>query len=265
MSSPERIAIVLGLFLGARELHESGMIHPEPAPGPLTGIPFGPAVPTVTHAGSIQIAERLGLFKWHPLISVPDKGTPGRKKSIAFPLLHDLVWYFDDGQPYALNWTVKARPEDFERPFEGSHLRRRPTVQDIEKARARVAIEEAVFREVNVRTVRVAASDIPKQVWFNLKSAYMAHALQPDLDPALQEDYLDTLRARMHAGVPAFETLIYFLNRWGGTFEDYRALLYRAVWERKLDVDLWTPINIDQPLKPAQRSVSQHFATWTSR
>ena len=80
MSTPERYAVLLGLYGGpVGELHEGRMIHSEPASGPLTGYAPASAYPMVSHSGTIEVADRLGLLRWHPTIQVPDKADSKQK------------------------------------------------------------------------------------------------------------------------------------------------------------------------------------------
>lgn len=263
MSGPEQDAIVLGFYGGAKELHESGMLHPEPALGPLANYPAARGLPILGHRGTIQIAEDLGVMKWHPSIQVQDPNRPGCKKWIAFPLLNDLLWYFHGpSQPFCVNWTVKATPEDFERPFAGGFLKRRPGPNAVEDALARHAVEEMLFREVDVPTIKVAGTDIPRHVALNLRALYKWQGQKADVHDDHRDDVVEILRARMQMGVPVFETLRHFMNRYGGTYHDYQVILNQAIWKRQLNVDLWTPINMDQPLRPAEKDVLEHFAPW---
>ena len=266
MSDPERIAVLLGLYAGAKELHESSMLHPEPGPGPLIGYPAAHGLQILSHRGTIQIAEHLGVIKWHPSIRVPDPNRPGHTKWIGFPLLNDLLWYFDSPpQPYCVNWTVKDTPEDFQRPFAGGFLKKRLGPNAVDDVLARHAVEEMLFRDVDVPTIKVSGTDIPRHVGLNLRALYKWQRQKADMQDDQRDDVIEILRARMQMGVPVFETLRHFMNRYGGTYYDYQVVFNQAIWQRKLDVDLWTPINMDQPLRPGSKDVLQHFAAWFQR
>jgi hypothetical protein len=267
MSLPEKEALLVGLHAGlAGELHESRMLPPEPSAGPLAGYQPAAGLPVEGHRGTIQIAEMLGEIKHHPTVSVPANDGLKRKKTIAFPLLGDLLWYFHDEQgPYCVNWTVKLTPEDFDRPFNAARLSPQQRIEAEAAHIARGRVEDELYRQVNVPTIHVASSDIPKHVALNLRQLYVWQSRYANLEVELQEEVVETLIARIPKGVPMFETLRFFLNRFGGTFYDYQVVLYQAIWTRKLRVDLWTPVNIDQPVHPQEKDFMKFFAQWFKR
>ena len=264
MSIPEKNALLLGLYSGlALELHEGRMLPPEPSAGPLAG--FKPAEGQVLsgHRGTIQVAERLGVIKFHPTIKIKDSKT-GQRRTIGFPLLGDLLWYLkDDAGFYAVNWSVKQSPEDFDKPHGGSGRRPKPDAE--EAHRARQLVETEMYREVDVPTIPVANTDIPTAVSANLRQLFAWQDRTSNIEPDARQDIIETLRARIPREVPVFETLRYLLNRHGGAFYDLQGVLYQAIWRREIAVDLWTPFNIDRPIRPETRSVVVHFAQWFRR
>lgn len=267
MSVPEKNAFLLGTYVGLfRELHEGRMLAPEPAPGPLSGYPWGEGAAVVGHIGTIQIAEKLGVMKWHPTVSVPESSGSKKRKIIAFPLLGDLLWYLHDEQgPYCVNWTIKQSPEDFHRPH---GARRNSTIESAEQEeaqQARLAIEIELYREVDVPTIAVANTDIPAHVSLNLRQFYVWQDRTANFEEEQQTEIVGTLQARIPRGVPVFETLRSLMARHGGAFYDYQVVLYQAIWRRHLPIDLWIPFNIDQPIHPEQRNVVKHFAQWFKR
>lgn len=264
MSNPERHACLLGLFAEfADELHEGRMLRPEPGPGPLSG--YGPAegLPIVLQRGTIEVSDSLGLLKWHPRVTVPDKNQPNRKVTIAFPMLGDLLWYVPTPPPpRCINWTVRAAPEDFELPFSGKWPSRTPKPEDIEAAKARALVEEVDYADASVPTLRVVESEIPWHLRHNLRFLYKMLRHDCTLDEGLRADFIGQMRIRLDKDVPPIETIIAFGGRYGGAMEEYRAALFHAIWRKELRVDLLTPISTDAPLRPTTADIGQLFAHW---
>jgi hypothetical protein len=267
MSPAELAAFLVGMYSGrAKELHESRMLPPEPSPGPLSGYAPAEGLPVVGHEGTIQIAERLGVLDLHPLVRIPVE--PGSKKTrlVAHPLLGDLLWYFQDSLgPYCGNWTIKETPEDFDFPFNATRIPKAKLAAAIEAQQARTAIEAELYRQVNTPSIHIAHTDIPRHVELNLRHLYPQQSREVNLEKDLRADFIHTLNARIQKGVPVFETILHMMRNHGGTMYDYRSAFFQAVWQRQIRVDLWIPINIDQPIHPEERDVVKHFAQWFKR
>lgn len=229
----------------------------------MAGFHLADGQPPASHQGTIQAAERLGLLKYHPTINVPDPAT-GKKKVIAFPLLGDLLWFFRDQDGcFPVNWTIKNTTEDFEKPH--GHNKKRPDPQAEEAHQARIAIEVEMYRDAGIRTIQVANSDIPKEVSENLRQMFAWQNRVANVEDQLRVEIVETLNARIPTGVPVFETLRHLLSRHGGTFHDLQVVLYQAIWQRQIKIDLWTPFNIDQPVRPEAKSLITHFFQWFKR
>lgn len=267
MGLPEMSAILVGLKSGlAKELHEGRMLPPEPGPGPLSGYPYSEATEVQGHPGAIQVAESLGVIEHHPTVTVPCNDGHRKTKTIAFPLLGDLLWYLEDqAGSFPVNWTIKRTTEDFDRPFNSKKLSAQQLAEAVEAQQARDAIETELYRRCGVPTHHIAESDIPQAVVLNLRALYPWQERTAHLEPELQEEVVETLRARMPREVPVFETLRYFLGRYGGTLHDYLVVLNQAIWKDALRIDLWSPFNVDRPLRPEVKSFLEYFGRWFKR
>lgn len=267
MSPGELNAFLLAMHTGrVKELHESRLLAPEPSPGPLCGYALAEGLPVHGHEGTIQIAERLGMLHMHPLVRIPV--APGSKKTrlVAYPLLGDLLLYLADSVgPYCVNWTIKETPEDFDMPFNATRIPKAKLSEAIEAQQARTAWEAELYRQVKTPSIHLANTDIPRHVALNLRQLYVHQPREVNLDPALRSDFIETLNARIARNVPVFETVRHMMSHHGGTMYDYQSAFYQAVWQRQIRVDLWTPINIDQPIHPEERDVVSHFSQWFKR
>ena len=264
MSDPERYAVLLGLYGGqVGELHEGRMIHCEPAAGPLTGYEPANSYPMVGHSGTIEVADRLGLLRWHPTIQVPDKADSKKKVTVAYPLLGDLLWYFHlPTRIRCVNWTVKDEDEDFETPFEGEWPEKKPTTNQIEVAKARPLIEAATYLEVKVPTVRVALASIPLHLRENLRSVFKHQRHPCALDESLRQDFIGDLCLHLPNTVSIFETTRAYLSRHGGTLYDYKLAANHAIWSKQLRIDLTRPFCFDVPVRPAPTDMLSQFRSW---
>lgn len=267
MSDPEKHAMLLGMHLGRPiELNEGRMLVREPCAIRLSQHPKAAALPAVRLRGTVQVAEALGALDSHPRVSVSDPSRARGRLTVPYPLLGDLLWIFEDDQgPYPLNWTVKGRPEDFERPAFRRSSRRAGTRAEELAVQARQAIEETYYRDGNVPTVRVTGVDIPPPVVNNLRQVYLWHDRTTCLRGDRRKELVELLRAHMTMQIPPFETLRDGAATEGWEMRNGVAVLFQAIWRRELRVDLWEPININWPLRPEEKDPRAHFAAWFAR
>lgn len=258
MSEPELYAYLLGSWLDIFiDLHEGRMLHPEPSPGFLVGCPGAEQIYVGSHNGTIRAAERLGLLQFHPLIK-SDQGW------IAFPLLSDLLFFArDEAGVYAINWCIKNEPSDFVHAFkEHSPMARG---KSDEAHQARLLIEAEVYRDARIRTIHIALSDIPKALRENLRTLYPFLFRDKSLPEALRQNFIETIRERIPKQVPLNQTIATFVSRQGGAFHDYAIALNQAIWNMEVRCDLCRPLQIDLPLRPAQKNIEKMFDLWCRR
>ena len=258
MSAPELYAYLLGNWLGCFvDLHEGRMLHPEPSPGFLVGGPFDVQTYVGSHSGTICVAERLGLLKFHPTIK-------SERGEIAYPLLGDLLYFAkDNAGAYAVNWCIKNEPNDFIQGFKGTGAK--SSGKSNEAHIARLLIEEEVFSEARIRTIQIALSDIPKPLRENLRLMYpYLSRTRSILDP-LKSEFIEAINHRIPKQVPLIETIRAFASKHGGAVTEYLDLIYPAIWRMEIKCDLNRPIQIDLPLKPIQKDIKRMFDNWTKR
>lgn len=264
MGNPERYALLLGFYSGlVGELHEGRMIHSEPASGPMTGYEPAKGIPMVGHSGTINVADRLGLLRWHPTIQVPDKADATKKLTVGYPLLGDLLWYLHlPGRIRCVNWTVKDKEEDFEKPYEGSWPPRRISASQVEAARARVLIEEATYLEAKVPTIRVALELIPVSLRENLRAIYKFLRYPCALDENLRRDFIGDINLRLSDCTSIFETARGYLSKYGGTLNEYQKAANQAIWNKEVRINLNQSFCFDQPVRPEPAKMLSKFAQW---
>jgi len=196
-------------------------------------------------------------------VRVPESEGSKKLKTIAYPLLGDLLWFFHLPEGVRLvNWSVKDEPEAFGRPFAGQWPQKPVTSEDIDAANARHLIEAEAFREVGTPTVQVTLAEIPKMLRDNLVAIYKPIPHPCRLDQDLRKDFIDEIRLGMMKGDRPLEVLRTHLSKYGWTLADYHLALLRAIWRRELKVDLTKAVCMDAPLHPERKTVVEMFSRW---
>ena len=259
MSEPELGAFLLAEWLDRFfELHEGRMLHPEPSPGFLIGCPLMDQTYVAAHPGTLQVADELGLIKYHPIFR------SAGKPPIAFPMLADLLLFGRDSNGiYPVNWCIKNELEDFDKAFKRLSPGERKK-SDVAH-QARLEIEEKLFFIAKIRTIHIAGKDMPPQLVANLRQIYPS-AYQPrNLPNNLVADFLAAIRERIPNRVPLHETFIAFTRRHGGSMYDYRTEFQRAIWTKEVRCDLGRPLQMDRPLTPEKERIEDRYEMWCAR
>ncbi|MCF5710782.1 transposase [Pseudomonas syringae] len=173
----------------------------------------------------------------------------GEITRLPYNYVGDLLLYLQaqNGQPYAINWTIKISGSDF-------HEKRRSEIKglahqksDREKARLRHLLEREYYADAGIRTLALSLDDIPDMVVANLDLLYGYHDLPIDIDASLLNDYSAELLEKSVQGIPPALVAIEYAKRWGHR-DLLLARIYQEIWCRKLLVNLNKPILVDKPL-----------------
>jgi hypothetical protein len=248
LSTPEKVFMQLALYHpDLVDLHEQKMLWPVDAAHPLRGHPLMKGVFSPSHRGTMAIAKGLGFKHYEIAVEIPD----GRRVKMLYPYQGDILLYLMGGQgvPYALNWTVKDRKEAFgERRLS---IAKTPIQQhkDRSHAQLRVELEKAYYASAGIRTVQVSLDAVDPTVVANLDLLFSTHLLPMSLDATLVSDFSAALLDAVKEGEPVAYVAIEYAKRWGNR-DQFIAMIYRDIWERKLPVDFFRPILIDQPFTP---------------
>jgi hypothetical protein len=264
LSTAERNAALLGLYHpSVVGLQEQRMLSPEPAPHPLwtfegidrTGLPH--------LRGVIEVAERLGFLDILPRIQVDHPENPGQKITVVFPWIGDLLWAIrsDEGGVFCVNWSIKDKRGDFGRPAPRRDGRpRTPGVN--ESVLARHLIEKTLYEDVSIRTIPVAGKDIDEELSDNLRQLFLHHRRELGLSREQQEEILHRFRIAMEEDITPGEVITSFVERGRFSVDQCRSLLYQAIWNRQILVDLFSPILINRPLRHQVRDPIGVYADW---
>lgn len=264
LSTPERNAALLGLYhpqvVG---LQEQRMLSPMFAQHPLWTWPGIDRTTLKPLSGVIDVADRLGYLKQLPLVWVPHPTAPDHKMSVVLPWCGDLLWALNTPANgiCCINWTVKGNHEDFIRPL-APLQQKRPAPRLSQALLARHEIEAAYYCDAGIRTVRVAGDDIDAHVVANLRQLFNHHRRPLALRPDQRQEILEKYRTALQLGVPPSDVIELLVGRGRYSVHQCRSLLYQAIWNRELRVDLFRPVLINRPLRPEERDVADVYAAW---
>lgn len=261
LSRSEFHAALLALFHpGLFDLHEQKLLSPVPAPHPLSGHPRVATSGLPTHAGTVKVAERLGVLKKHPKLVLTN--ADGLPEWVPFPYVGDLLLFlYGDEGAYCINWSVKLTPEDFQRrgPLRFGRLRRQgPDASAI----LRNEIEQAYYADAGIPTYRIAGTEIDLQLAANLRRIYPSHAFDPGIAPEQSDQIIQVLQEAVGT-ISTIQTVLHHIGR-AHRLEQHivRGILFRAIWERKVRFDLFDPLLIDRPLKSPKVDPLTRYADW---
>lgn len=262
LSLGEAAAALLALYHPKlRELHEQKMLAPWATPHPLSGFPGSRQVGLPPLNGLIDVAERLGCLSLLPRVRVKNPESPDNPLTHVFPYVGDFLLFLakDDGEIHCINWSVKDTDISFKRKFAASGKKSQKEETTI---LARHEIEETYYGDANIRTVRLASNNINQDVVANLKQLFLNHRTKISLTESQRNQILDSFRIALDAGIPAHEVIRSVCARGAVTPHDCRTVLWRAIWERELRVDLFQPIPINRPLRHERQDVLEVYSAW---
>lgn len=260
LSLGEAAAAILALYhSNLVELHEQKMLSPWPTPHPLSGFPENRQVGLPSHRGLIDVAEQLGHLKVLPRVTVT-QSDPTNPLVQIFPYVGDFLLFMSkqDGTRYCVNWSVKDTCSSFKRPF--GTLKRQG--EEPATILARHQIEEAYYQDAHIRTVRIASDTINKDVAANLTQLFLNHRTRISLSESQRGDILDKFRIAMDVGIPPHEVILGVCARGTVTPHECRTVLYQAIWNRELRVDLFRPVLPNLPLRTEKRDVLEVYEDW---
>jgi hypothetical protein len=263
LSLGEAAAAILALYHPKlHELHEQKMLAPWATPHPLIGFPGSLKIDLPALKGLIEVADRLGYLKILPRVSVDNPADPHNPSVQIFPYLGDFLLYIarDDGQHYCVNWSIKDTEASFKKSSFGAPTRKKEG--EPVTVLARHQIEEAYYQDVGIRTVRIASDEIDKNVVANLKQLFLNHRFKIALTESQRNQILDKFRIAQDVRIPPHEVILEVCARGAITSHECRTVLYQALWNRELRVDLFRPVLINQPLRPERQDVLDVYADW---
>lgn len=267
LSLQERFAAMLAIHHPRLdELHEQKMISVDPRPHPMFGHARAAGLELAPVRGSVDVAERLGCLAIHPTVWIEIPESSGQRICVPFPYIGDLLLFmWDELGPYCINWTIKMRQEDFT-CSQSSVVRKRKPEADEYKAWARHEIERVYYADCGIQTVRIASeTDIDKNVSANLTHLFCWNAHPLEIHPDQRAEMLRLYERALAQGIPPLDIFGQIMMRYHCSDSDAKAVLYQAIWARRLRVDLFRPILPNRPLRPEQCDVLEFYGKWFRR
>lgn len=257
LSTPERVFTQLALFNPrVFDIHEQKMLYPGQHLNPLNGHPLATGANLHPVLGTLAIATRIGFD--HAKVVVEDAN--GQRRWLPHPYLGDLLLYLkgEDGNPLAVNWTIKLSESDFGERGRGRVKTLLQQRRDQEHIQLRNLLEEEYYLSAGIRTSKLSMDVIDPIVVANLDLLYGSHDLLIDLDKRLLEDYSNEIQEVSNFGLPVAPVAIKYGQKWGRR-DLFLAKIYQDIWNRNLKVDLFEPILIDHPLNVGGRDVLETY------
>ncbi len=131
--------------------------------------------------------------------------------------------------------------------------------------RARHEIELAYYRDADIRSEAIAGDEIDDVVSENLLRSNCYAVRELRLSSTQIEDIEGVLGVSLEAGLPPAIAIDRLCRKGRITSEEGRTVFYQAIWHRRLRVDLFTEILIDQALYPETTDVLDFYADWFAR
>jgi hypothetical protein len=220
LSRAEAAAALLAMYHpDLVDLHEQRMLSRWPAMHPLESYPRYTSGPLPGVAGTLKVSERLDVLAMHPRITARDGH--GALKQIAYPLIGDLLLYLRRKAVLrCLNWNIKTESRHFREP--PPEARRTP--RNLEKALARIAVEDAYYADAEIRTHYIAGVDIDREVKRNLHLIYPYAHQSVRISESETRSVLAQYHAAIHHGIPISEVMLVLMQRHHYSEFDLRTL-----------------------------------------
>jgi len=265
LSPNERaVALVVIRHRCCFEFHEQKMLSPEPSTHPLFGHRQGMGLKLPPVRGTLDVADRLGFIDIHPIVRACDPKQPESSKSLPSPYIGDLlVFYCDELGPYLINYTVKDKAVDFARTYQ--HARRDPE-KDAYLAHARHEIEKAYYADAGIRTIRVAAKEDIDPIVFQNLDHVATKSVQPiDITPEQESVIVDLFIQAQYRGIPPYDMFEAHQRKLRCDWSTAYIVLARAIWQRRLRVDLFRPVLPNWPLNAEEVDIFDKYGNWFQR
>ena len=164
-----------------------------------------------------------------------------------------------------MNVTVKEDPSDFHEPYGGNLLNRKAAVRVREKLMARHAVEQQLYADAGIRTVRATRQDVAPTVGHNLCRILGGASHHSRLSGEQRLELCDLLNRALVIGQPFNEVMFACCAKFRLSFEGVRAATYQAIWAREVRVELSQPLLFDCSTRLEDGKVIADVARWIGR
>lgn len=245
------------------DLHEGRMLFPGPRAHFLHGHPRAAGVDLRPIAGTVAVADRMGILPKHPTILVSSGSGTSAPMVVPFPYIGDLLLYLEDEEgAYALNWNVTDKGDDY---FpRGMKHTRKVEVQGGDERISKV-IEKAYYDDAGIRTQNVAGRSIDFDLRCNLRELFLHQKEAVQLPPEQTIEITSMFRAAIGSGVVAYEVAAEVAAKAKIGERLAILILKQGIWNRDLRIDLFRPFLMDKPLHSEVCDVFDRYGNWFRR
>lgn len=266
LSQPETWAALLALYHPkVWEIHEQRILSPRPRAHFLYGHERARGMNFPSFAGTLEVADRMGILNVHPKIRLKEGENPKEWPLVPFPYIGDLLLFLEDEKgPFALNWTIKDKYKNFRRRGPNSQGKPLKDVDD-DKAIQRQLLEKSYYGDADIRTQQIAGEAIDFDLRCNLADLFGAHALHLTIDDEVRAGVNGLFRSAIGTGVRANAIAQEGAAKYGLTTIDVLKLMRQGIWRREIRVNLFRPILADKPLHPEVEDALVRYKDWFVR
>jgi len=249
------------------DLHEEAILIPRAHPHPVSCHPKFQSVLLPGTSGTVEIARRLGVFRWHPKVWKPPtkKGRTGKGRDepgkwMMNAWVDDIqLFLMDEHGPYMVSWDIKKEMDGHGQPSPWARGRDAPR-----KAEVREQVYQAYMDELKAPIVRLSLDSMPEALGRNLAHLFLKHSVRVKLSVAVVRDLVGEFQRALASGDAANKVIHKFGAR--GVDRDASKLVFeQAVWKGTIRVDWFEPIVVDVPLGPERKDPYSMFAHWFRR
>jgi hypothetical protein len=265
LSSVELEVLVVCLYNSSVwEVHDQRMLPTLPSPHPLHGHPKASGMILPPLRGTVDVADALGMLKFHPVIRVPAEDL--ESEDVPFPFIGDLLLFLEDHHgPYNVNLNIKSDKREFEISELDGALRGNRARNSEAKTKARHTIEARLYSDVGIRTLQLSKRDYDDHVVWNLLQIFGWHARRHPFNIHQVERITKTFNGSFATGEPAIEVAWTLCADYRWQLYDIKTVLHQAIWNRQIRIDLFQPFLFDRPLIPERRDVLTVYSEWFKR
>ena len=265
LSSHELAAVLIALYITiCIDILEQKMLWVDEHTHPLFGYPGVDVARLPSVAGTVAVAEALGILKFHPRMWLEDPESESRE-AVPAPLIGDLLLVLKDFNGiYCVDWMIKRSYADFRLPPVGMPTPRNRELA-IKKAVARTELQIGYDASAEIRAQLIAHEPRLTEVVANLRVLHGYHILPAVVTPLARRYMLAAFQAGMEHGIPPLEIYPRLCARFNCGWSACQTVLYQAIWRRDLRVDLYSPIFPDHPLQTESKDLLVDIYDWYRR
>ena len=269
LSGPERSVLPIILYCPwLFDIQEQRMLPFLPAEHPLHGHPRAARLILPQFRGTLAVAEELGAFHVHPFVSTADTKSPSPDigvDDVPGCWIGDYLLFLCDSEgPYNVNISVKQKASDFEVPkikcTPRSEKRRVGYRQEIRRK-----AEEILYQDLGIPTINVAANQLHAMVVANLRHLVALQRRRTTLNEEQESMVLEAFRVAVESGDSPLAISHHLAVHEHICLEDAKDVFYKAIFRRKLRIDLREPILFNYPLYPETVDVLEMYGHWFRR